>query len=277
MSTGQLPQTLLDRQYVIMLAGKVALVTGSTSGIGLQMVKALAGAGCNVVVHGLGERDSMEALTASIGQDAGVKTIYSSADLRRPDEIRHMVKDAAQRLGGLDILCNNAGIQHVSPVTSFPEDKWDDIIAICLSSAFHTTKAALPHMQQRKWGRIINTGSMHALVASPYKSAYNAAKHGIAGFTKTVALELARENITCNALCPGYVLTDLVRNQLEDTARTRGIPKEEVIQNVLLADQPTKQFVQPEDIAALVLHLCGPHSASITGACLSIDGGWTAR
>lgn len=241
------------------------------------MVKALAGAGCNVVVHGLGERDSMEALTASIGQDAGVKTIYSSADLRRPDEIRHMVKDAAQRLGGLDILCNNAGIQHVSPVTSFPEDKWDDIIAICLSSAFHTTKAALPHMQQRKWGRIINTGSMHALVASPYKSAYNAAKHGIAGFTKTVALELARENITCNALCPGYVLTDLVRNQLEDTARTRGIPKEEVIQNVLLADQPTKQFVQPEDIAALVLHLCGPHSASITGACLSIDGGWTAR
>lgn len=260
-----------------MLRGKAALITGSTSGIGLQVLKTLAGAGCNVAMHGFGDPNQLKEMLGEIQAAHKVDVQLSSADLREPAEIRNMVRNVQEQFGRLDILINNAGIQYVSPVEDFPEDKWDDIIAVCLSSAFHATKAALPFMLQEGWGRIINTGSMHALVASPYKSAYNAAKHGIAGFTKTVALELAQKNITCNAICPGYVLTDLVKNQLEATAKARGIPKEEVIKNVLLADQPTKQFVKPDDIAALVMHLCGPYSNSITGACLSIDGGWTAR
>jgi len=228
-------------------------------------------------MHGFGDKDALTKIQKDTASEHGVKVELSGADLRRPEQIRDMVKSVHDSFGRLDILVNNAGIQFVSPVQDFPEDKWDDIIAVCLNSAFHATKAAVPYMLDQGWGRIINTGSMHALVASPYKSAYNAAKHGIAGFTKTVALELARSNITCNAICPGYVFTDLVRNQLEDTARARGMPKEEVIEKVLLADQPTKQFVKPEDLAALVLHLCGPHSSSFTGACISVDGGWTAR
>lgn len=196
--------------------------------------------------------------------------------LRKP--CRDMVAKVHQDFGMLDILLNNVGIQYVAPVHEFPDDKWDAMIAITLSSAFHTTKAALPRMIEQEWGRIINTGSMHALVASPYKSAYNAAKHGIAGLTKTVGLEMAQKgNITCNAICPGYVLTDLIRNQLENTAKARGIPKEQVINDVLLADQPTKRFVTVEEIAGLVRHLCSDDARSITGTCISIDGGWTAR
>lgn len=260
-----------------MLAGKVALVTGSTSGIGLAVVKALAGAGANVAMHGLGDPAEIKKLRDQIAGETGAKVFWHGADLRKPKEIRDLVAAVADQLGGLDILHNNAGIQHVAPVASFPEDKWDDIMAVCLHSNFHASKAAIPYMQKAGWGRIINTGSMHALVASPFKSAYNAAKHGVAGFTKTLALELAKSNITVNAICPGYVLTDLVKNQINDTARIRGIPVESVINDVLLADQPTKQFVKTEDIAALVLHLCGPNSSSFTGACLSIDGGWTAR
>ncbi|KAF6263895.1 hypothetical protein COO60DRAFT_1282023 [Scenedesmus sp. NREL 46B-D3] len=260
-----------------MLAGKAALVTGSTSGIGLAMARALAGAGADVALHGFGTPETIHGLQNELQNNHGIQTTYSDADLRKPPLIRDMVKQVHDKFGRIDILVNNAGIQFVSPVQDFPEDKWDDIIAVCLSSAFHTTKAALPYMLDQGWGRIVNTGSMHALVASPFKSAYNAAKHGIAGFTKTVALELAQKNVTCNAICPGYVLTDLVRNQLEDTARIRGMTVEQVVEKVLLADQPTKQFVKPEDLAAMVLHLCGPHSASITGACLSVDGGWTCR
>eukprot|EP00879_Flechtneria_rotunda_P006824 GHRR01007169.1.p1 GENE.GHRR01007169.1~~GHRR01007169.1.p1 ORF type:complete len:198 (+),score=50.21 GHRR01007169.1:196-789(+) len=190
-----------------MLAGKAAIVTGSTSGIGLAIARALAGAGANVCLHGFGEADAINKLQQSLQQEHSVQTAYSDADLRKPTLIRKMVQQAQQQFGHIDILVNNAGIQYVSPVQDFPEDKWDDIISVCLSSAFHTTKAAVPFMLQQGWGRIINTGSMHALVASPYKSAYNAAKHGIAGFTKTVALEMAQKNITCNAICPGYVLT----------------------------------------------------------------------
>lgn len=260
-----------------MLAGKVALVTGSTSGIGLAMARALASAGAHVGLHGFGDPSAITALREELSSTHNVRTTYSNADLRQPALIRDMVGSVAAELGRLDVLVNNAGIQFVSPVQDFPEDKWDDIIAVCLSSTFHATKAAVPHMLERGWGRIINTGSMHALVASPFKSAYNAAKHGVAGFTKTVALELATKNVTCNAICPGYVLTDLVRNQLEDTARVRGMTVPEVVDKVLLADQPTKAFVKPEDLAAMVLHLCGPHSGSITGACISVDGGWTAR
>lgn len=259
------------------LAGKVALVTGSTSGIGLAMVRALAAAGADIGLHGLGDKGAIANIQDSLKAEYGVRVAYSDANLMDPPQIKKMVDSVADKMGGLHILCNNAGIQFVSPVEKFPEDKWDAILAVCLNSTFHATKAAVPHMMDAGWGRIVNTGSMHALVASPFKSAYNAAKHGVAGFTKTVALELAQKNITCNAICPGYVLTDLVKNQLKDTAKARGIPEEEVINTVLLADQPTKQFVKPEDLAAMVVHLCGPNSASITGACISVDGGWTAR
>lgn len=259
------------------LIGKVALVTGSTQGIGLEILRALTRAGCNATMHGLGDRGKIASLQQALVTETGVKVSYSDCDLTSPKAIREMIAGTHDAFGRLDILVNNAGIQFVSPVVDLPDEKWDAILAVCLSSAFHTTKAALPHMLRQGWGRIINTGSMHALVASPYKSAYNAAKHGIAGLTKTVALEHARDNITCNAICPGYVLTDLVKNQINDTAKARNIPVEEVVDKVFLGDQPTKKFVKPEDIAALVLHLCGPHSDSITGACLSIDGGWVAR
>lgn len=260
-----------------MLAGKAALVTGSTTGIGLAMLRALAGAGANVTLHGLLPPADLEQMQKALASEFGVKVASSHADLRKPKEIRDLVHHAADAHGSLDILVNNAGIQHVCSIEDFPEKKWDDIIAICLSAPFHATKFAVPIMEKTGWGRIINTGSMQSLVAVPYKSAYAAAKHGVAGFSKAVALELARKNITVNTICPGYAFTDLIRHQLADTAKARGIPEEDVVENVLLVDQPTKQFVQPADIGALVLHLCGPHSSSITGACLSIDGGWTAR
>ncbi|GFR46660.1 hypothetical protein Agub_g8274 [Astrephomene gubernaculifera] len=261
-----------------MLRGKAALVTGSTQGIGLAMLKALASAGCNVTMHGIAnDLEKINGVCKQIAKESGVEVTYSDANLLSPAAIRDMVKQTHSAFGRLDILVNNAGIQYVSPVHEFPEDKWDAIIGVCLNATFHATKAALPYMMEQGWGRVINTGSMHALVASPFKSAYNAAKHGVAGFTKTVALEVATKNITVNAICPGYTDTDLVRNQIADTARIRGVPVESVIRDVMLADQPTKKFVRPEDIGALVVHLCGPHSDSFTGACLSIDGGWVAR
>ncbi|KAK9807872.1 hypothetical protein WJX72_011754 [[Myrmecia] bisecta] len=260
-----------------MLSGRVALITGSSQGIGLGMLRGLAQAGADVVMHGLAPEQELKHKCREVEKEFGVKTAQSACNVMKPQEIRDMIKMVHNEFGRLDILVNNVGIQHVSPVHDFPEDKWDAIIAVCLSSAFHTTKAALPFMMDQQWGRIINTGSMHALVASPYKSAYNAAKHGIAGFTKTVALEMAQKGVTCNAICPGYVLTDLINNQLDATAKARGIPREKVITDVLLADQPTKRFVKVEEVAALVRHLCSDDAASITGACLSIDGGWTAR
>jgi 3-hydroxybutyrate dehydrogenase len=229
-------------------------------------------------MHGIGDRDKIEAARRALAQETGATVHLSAADLTRPPEIRAMVADAERAMGGrVDVLVNNAGIQHVAPVHEFPEDKWDAILAVILSSTFHATKAALPGMVARNWGRVINTGSMHATVASPYKSAYNAAKHGVAGFTRTAALELARTGVTVNAICPGYCLTDLVRGQLKDTARARGMAEEDVIEKVMLADQPTRRFVDTDDVGALAVHLCGPHSASITGALLAIDGGWTAR
>lgn len=263
---------------VKILAGKAALITGSTSGMGLEVLKTLAGAGANVAMHGLGDKKKLQYICDEVAAENGVKVLFGEADLRKPAEIRNMVSKVADGFGDrLDILVNNAGIQFVSPVADFPEDKWDAVIDVCLNQVFHTTKAALPYMKKHGWGRVISTGSMHSLVASPYKSAYNAAKHGVAGFTKTLALEVAQENITVNAVCPGYMLTDLVRNQIADTARVRGIPEESVINDVLLKDQPTKKFVDPKDVAALVLHLCGPHSSGFTGSMVSIDGGWVSR
>ncbi|GLC55973.1 hypothetical protein PLESTB_001050600 [Pleodorina starrii] len=229
------------------LKGKAALVTGSTQGIGLAMLKALASAGCNVTMHGIpNDMDKIQGLCKQISKDNGVEVTFSGANLLQPAEIRDMVRGTHSAFGRLDILVNNAGIQFVAPVHELPDEKWDAILGVILSSTFHATKAALPYMLEQGWGRIVNTGSMHALVASPFKSAYNAAKHGVAGFTKTVALEVATKNVTVNAICPGYTDTDLVRNQIADTARIRGIPVESVIRDVLLADQPSKKFVRPE-------------------------------
>ena len=258
------------------LKGKTALVTGSTSGIGLAYSKALAGAGANVVINGFGDPADIEKERAGLERDHGVRALYSGADLTRPDEIEAMMKAAADAFGAVDILINNAGTQHVAPVDQFPVEKWDLIIALNLTAAFHATRLAVPGMRAKKWGRIISTASAHSLVASPNKSAYVAAKHGIAGFTKTVALETATDGITVNCISPGYVWTPLVENQIPDTMKTRGLTREQVMNDVLLAAQPTKQFVQPEQVAALALFLCKDEAAAITGANLSIDGGWTA-
>ena len=254
----------------MILEGKVALVTGSTSGIGLAIAKALAAEGAKLMINGFGDAAEIDRECAELG------AIHDGADMSKPDEIERMMKRCAEKLGGPDILVNNAGIQNVAPVEDFPPEKWDAIIAINLSSAFHTTRLALPGMKARKWGRIINTASAHSLVASPNKSAYVAAKHGIAGFTKTVALEVATSGITANCISPGYVWTPLVERQIPDTMKTRGLTREQVMNDVLLAAQPTKQFVTPEQVAALALFLCREEAASITGANLSMDGGWTA-
>lgn len=259
------------------LKGKTALITGSTSGIGLGYAKALAVEGANVMINGFGDQDAINAHVAELAKISGSGALYSGADMTKPDEIRAMVADCTAQLGAPDILINNAGIQHVAPVDEFPEDKWDAILAIILSSAFHTTKAAMPGMKAKGWGRVINTGSMHSLVASPYKSAYNAAKHGLAGLTKTIALEVATQGITVNCICPGYVWTSLVENQIPDTMKARGLTRDQVINDVLLANQPQKQFVQVEQLAALAVFLCRDEASAMTGTNLSVDGGWTAQ
>jgi len=259
-----------------MLKNKVALVTGSTSGIGLAIARAFAAEGANVVINGFGDAAAIEQQRAGIEADFGVKALYSGADMSKGAEIAAMVEAATRDLGGVDILVNNAGIQFVSPIEEFPVDKWDQIIAINLSAAFHAVRAALPGMKARKWGRIINTASAHALVASPFKSAYVAAKHGIAGLTKTVALEAATHGVTCNAICPGYVWTPLVERQIPDTMAARGLTREQVINDVLLTAQPTKEFVTVDEIAAYAVFLTSDAAKSITGAMLTIDGGWTA-
>lgn len=260
-----------------MLKAKSAVITGSTSGIGLAIARALAGAGCDVMLNGFGDAAEIEAVRHGIEREHGVRARYSGADMTQPAQISAMIEDTAGAFGGVDILVNNAGIQFVAPIDEFPVEKWDAIIAIDLSSAFHTTRAALPKMKANGWGRIINIASAHGLVASPYKSAYVAAKHGVVGLTKTIALEVAEEGITCNAICPGYVQTPLVEMQIEDTAKARGISREAVMRDVLLAAQPTKQFVQLEQIGALVVYLAGDAAASITGSALTMDGGWTAQ
>jgi 3-hydroxybutyrate dehydrogenase len=260
----------------MMLTSKTALVTGSTSGIGLAIARAMAKEGANVVLNGFGDAAEIEALRAGMEAEFGVKAIHSGADMTKPDEIAAMVRQAQEAFGSVDVLVNNAGIQHVSPVEDFPPEKWDQIIAINLSAAFHATRAAVPGMKARKWGRIISTASAHSLVASPFKSAYVTAKHGIAGFTKTVALELATFGITVNCISPGYVWTPLVERQIPDTMKARNMTKVQVINDVLLAAQPTKQFVTVDQVAALAVFLCSDAASQITGANLSMDGGWTA-
>src|SRR5215210_1949359 len=258
------------------LRSKSAVVTGSTSGIGLAIARALAQEGANVLVNGFGEPADIERERSGIEAEFGVKAIYSPADMTKPDEIAGMIREAEKAFGAVDVLVNNAGIQHVSPIEEFPPEKWEQIIAINLSAAFYAIRAAVPGMKARGWGRIISTASAHSLVASPFKAAYIAAKHGIAGLTKTVALELATHGVTVNCISPGYVWTPLVERQIPDTMKTRGMTREQVINDVLLEAQPTKQFVTVDEVASLVLYLCGDAARQITGANLSIDGGWTA-
>jgi len=259
------------------LKGRTAAVTGSTSGIGLAIARAMAKAGANIVINGMGNIADIEKERSAIETDFGVKCVYSPADMTKPTEIAEFVALGEKTFGSVDILVNNAGIQFVSPVEEFPIEKWDAIIAINLSAAFHAIRAAVPGMKKRQWGRIINTASAHSLVASPFKSAYVSAKHGIAGLTKTVALEVATSKITCNCISPGYVWTPLVERQIPETMKARNMTKEQVINDVLLDAQPTKEFVTADQVASLALYLCGDDAAQITGANLSIDGGWTAE
>jgi len=259
------------------LKGKNAVVTGSTSGIGLGIARAFAKDGANVVLNGFGDKAEIEKERSGIESEFGVKALYSAADMTKGAEITAMIKEAEETLGSVDILVNNAGIQFVSPIEEFPDDKWEAIIRINLIAAFYATKAAVPGMKTRKWGRIINTASAHSLVASPFKSAYVSAKHGIAGLTKTVALETATFGITVNCISPGYVWTPLVEKQIPDTMKARNLTKEQVIHDVLLAAQPTKEFVTIDQVASLALYLCSDAAAQITGTNLSIDGGWTAE
>ena len=254
----------------MLLEGKVALVTGSTSGIGLAIATAFAGEGAKLMINGFGDADEIARICDELG------AVHDGADLSDPAAIEAMMKRCADALGPVDILVNNAGIQHVSPVDEFPPEKWDSILAVNLSAAFHTIRLAVPGMRARGWGRIINTASAHSQVASPNKGAYVAAKHGVSGLTKTVALETARDGITVNCISPGYVWTPLVEKQIPDTMKTRGLTREQVIEDVLLAAQPTKRFVTPEEVAALALFLCREEARSITGANLNVDGGWTA-
>jgi 3-hydroxybutyrate dehydrogenase len=259
------------------LAGKVSLITGSTSGIGLGIARALAAAGSEVVLNGFGKPEDVADAQAKIAAEFKVRVSYSSADMSKPDAIREMIEKTLRSSGRLDILVNNAGIQHVAPLQDFPVEKWDAILGINLSSAFHTTRLALPAMIANKWGRIINIASAHGLVASPYKSAYVAAKHGMIGLTKATALETAEQGITCNAVCPGYVYTPLVEAQIDGQAKVHGIPREQVIREVLLAQQPNKRFASVEELGALAVFLASDAAASITGVALPVDGGWTAH
>jgi len=258
------------------LASKSAVVTGSTSGIGLAIARALAAEGANVMLNGFGKPEDIEAVRAGIEADFRVKALHSPADMTKPAEIAGMIADAEKAFGAVDILVNNAGIQFVSPIEDFPIEKWDQIIAINLTAAFHAIRATIPGMKARGWGRIISTASAHSKVASPFKSAYVAAKHGIAGLTKTAALELATDGVTVNCISPGYVWTPLVEAQIPDTMKARDLTREQVINDVLLAAQPTKEFVKTEEVAAFVVFLCSDAAKQITGANLSIDGGWTA-
>jgi len=259
------------------LEGKAAIVTGSTSGIGLGIARALAAQGCNVMLNGFGDESEIEQTRSTIAADYDVEASYSPADMREPRQIEMLISDTVARFGRLDILVNNAGIQHVAPIDEFPVEKWDEVIAINLSSAFHTTRAALPHMKSAGWGRVVNVASAHALRASPFKCAYVAAKHGMAGLTKTVALEVAELNITVNAIAPGYVETPLVTGQIADTAKARGISEEEVVRDVMLLAQPTRKLIGIEQVAGLAVFLCSEAASAITGAVLPIDGGWTAK
>ena len=261
----------------MILSSKTAVVTGSTSGIGLAVAKGLAKEGANVVLNGFGEAQAIEKERAGIEAEYGVRATYSSADMSKPDQIAAMIAQAEDTFGSVDVLVNNAGIQFVSPVEDFPLEKWDAILAINLSSAFHTIRAVVPGMKARQFGRIVNIASAHSLVASPFKSAYVAAKHGVVGLTKSVALELAGQGINANCISPGYVWTPLVANQIPDTMKARGLTREQVIEDVLLKAQPTKEFVTVEQVAAIVTFLCSEAATQITGANLSVDGGWTAQ
>ena len=259
------------------LDGETAIVTGSTSGIGLGIARTLAQRGANVVLNGFGDAGEIEIVRASLAMENDVEVAHDGADMSRPEAIAQMIDSAAAHFGRIDILVNNAGIQHVAPIEEFPLAKWDAILAINLSAAFHTTRAVFAGMKARRWGRIVNIASAHALVASPFKSAYVAAKHGVLGLTKVTALEGAEHGITCNAICPGYVWTPLVEKQIDDQARSHGIPREQVIRDVLLVNQPTKTFAGVEEIGALTAFLCTDAAASITGTALPVDGGWTAH
>jgi len=260
-----------------MLKGKTAIVTGSTSGIGLGIATALAGEGCDIVLNGFGDPAAIERLRAGLADGHGVRAVYLPADMAKPAEIRDLVVEAERRFGGADILVNNAGIQHVAKIVEFPEERWDAVLAINLSAAFHAAKAALPSMIARGWGRIINIASAHGLVASAEKAAYVTAKHGLVGLTKVTAIETANQGITCNAICPGWVLTPLVRQQIEARAQAQGIAVEQASADLLREKQPMLDFTTPEKIAALAVFLCGDAASTITGAALSIDGGWVAQ
>jgi 3-hydroxybutyrate dehydrogenase len=260
-----------------MLKAKTALVTGSTSGIGKAIATRFAKDGANIVINGFGNSDEIEAFRASLEADYGVKAIYNGADLTDVAAIETMMAEAKSEFGVIDVLVNNAGVQHVSPIEEFPVEKWNLIIALNLSSSFHTIRLALPGMKEKGWGRIINTASAHALVASPFKAAYVAAKHGIAGLTKVTALEGAEHGVRCNAICPGYVYTPLVENQIADTAKARGMTEEDVKKDVLLAAQPTKEFVTVEQVAGMASFLCSEDANQINGALMQMDGGWVAQ
>jgi 3-hydroxybutyrate dehydrogenase len=259
------------------LKNRVAAVTGSTSGIGLAIAESLAAQGCHIALSGLGDLATLEAQRADFAARFGVKAIVSAADLSKPDGVAHYIGETEKQLGPIDILVNNAGIQHVAAVEEFPPAKWDLIIALNLSAAFHAVRATLPGMKSRGWGRIINIASAHGLVASPYKSAYVAAKHGLVGFTKSVALEIAETNITCNAICPGFVNTPLVQGQIKDQAKANNMTEDRVVKEIILASQPNKKFIEPAELGAMAVFLCSDAGRSITGAAVQIEGGWTAR
>ena len=260
-----------------MLKGKTAIVTGSTSGIGLGIASALAAEGCDIVLNGFGDPAAIERLRGGIAEAHGVRAVYLMADMARPVEIRGLVAEAARQFGGVDILVNNAGIQHVARIVDFPEERWDAVIAVNLSAAFHASKAALPLMIARQWGRIINIASAHGLVASGDKAAYVSAKHGLIGLTKVAAIETANQGITCNAICPGWVLTPLVQQQIEARARDQGVPAEQAREDLVREKQPMLDYTTPAKIGALAVFLCGEAASTITGAALSIDGGWVAQ
>lgn len=259
------------------MQNRSAVVTGSTSGIGLATVRELAGRGCHVMVNGFGDRAEIDRTCAAIAEQSGTRIIYSGADLSRPEEARAMMAEAADLLGPVDILVNNAGIQHVAALHEFPNDKWDLLLAVNLSAAFHTIKAAVPAMRERRWGRIVNTASVLGMVGAPHKPAYVAAKHGIIGLTKSVSIELAPHGITCNAVCPGTVLTPIIEKQIAQQAQVTGLPEDQVLKAVFLEKMPTGRLIAPEEVAAAIAFLCSDAAASITGAVIPVDGGYTTH